>query len=940
MKRMLFCLVVCLTWGGTVPALSLSGYESFDTGYTISKVRSAQKGGRSYIVASSYEGTVLGIDYDGTVLWQNPLSGFMNRDLWCADINGDETDEILAANADGTLTCLSSAGKRLWQFKANDAPMNAVCVLHHAGKRYVVCGGYDNSIYILSPAGKRLKVLHSSTYSIEKSWGKGHKPIPPSNRHVANFIRPLRRADGMQILAVLGTLNSNQTRGSVYLFEPLAEKPFTIIPIKAGKSYGDFRVCDLDGDGNDEILMGTSSMIQDATCIRLDIAGEEQTIFPISKLRRKIDGFGYRVVQPEFITDGSTKRCLILFGSRLLLLEPDLDIEDVEVLVCKYAFNDMWQDPLTHKVILASSQSGGSCIHVLDPRQPDWKQAYSQLSPGGKIRRILDNTQAIRDRLETFKQPGWEREPLPVYLMTESVPASLQPLVAKIEKNCSSPIFLNGFHMPKAEDWDRSSLANEAYRKKRDRRKNYSLTQRQVLDQVLPEYQDAPGVAFWGGHGNDPYMISLPTLKKILDAGQGKKTVLIYPELEQYDKGFTFVMEDHIYPLAQYCRGRNANVFVRTKHTFWQSIVYMPLWSRLISGEFADVFVPSMEETTDKSMELSLAARTGLWASGAVDGWGTRCARDNPSYDRLRQHSHQMLPNHFLRTMVYHIASGAQYINNFPVDQAYMSLLWELIAKGALYVPKRSEIVSFSPVHLSMTAPEEHHLHEGNNVKWITFYDEAFEKDNTFVFSRLNGTWPGAPVTQWDFSRYAADVKERRLNFLAPFPHGRVLITPPQQGIFADKAAPRGRLRDHLHPLYKNILKEYYTDGRFYLSADGTKRYDADQYYRSVEVDIKERCKFLPLTVSGEVAWVVAQTAPTHLRLTVVDGGYINPNARTAIVTFHALAPKKMIDLLDGTSFDVTHPKAVKVEVPCGSFRFIDIELKNPLGQESPGRLR
>ena len=31
-----------------------------------------------------------------------------------------------------------------------------------------------------------------------------------------------------------------------------------------------------------------------------------------------------------------------------------------------------------------------------------------------------------------------------------------------------------------------------------------------------------------------------------------------------------------------------------------------------MSGEYADVFVPSMEETTDKTMELSLAGRMGM----------------------------------------------------------------------------------------------------------------------------------------------------------------------------------------------------------------------------------------------------------------------------------------------------------------------------------------
>jgi hypothetical protein len=278
--------------------------------------------------------------------------------------------------------------------------------------------------------------------------------------------------------------------------------------------------------------------------------------------------------------------------------------------------------------------------------------------------------------------------------------------------------------------------------------------------------------------------------------------------------------------------------------------------------------------------------------------------------------------------MVYNISYGARYINNFPVDQEYMSLLWELIAKGVLYVPKRSEIVSFSPIHLSITNPDEDYLNEGNNVKWTTFYDKDFEENNPFVFSRLNGTWPGAPVAEWDFSRYAAGVKERRLNYLPPYENGLVLITPVQNGSFATKNPPRGVMTDYLHLLYKDIMKEYITDGRYYYSADGKNKYAADKYYKTIEAEIKKCSKLLPLTVSGDVAWVAAQTSTNHLRLTVIDSGYINPEARTATVKFHAVKPLKMVDLLDNTIFNINNPSAVKVDIPCGMFRFIDIEIE------------
>jgi len=159
---------------------------SFDTGYTISKVRTAVKAGASYIVASSYEGTVLAMNLDGAVLWANALSGFMNRDLWCEDVTGDGSDEILAANADGTLYCLDAGGKLRWKFKPDDAPMNAVCVLHSDRKPYIVCGGYDMNVYYLSPAGTLVKTVPSSAYSKEKPWGKASKELPKNNCHVAS----------------------------------------------------------------------------------------------------------------------------------------------------------------------------------------------------------------------------------------------------------------------------------------------------------------------------------------------------------------------------------------------------------------------------------------------------------------------------------------------------------------------------------------------------------------------------------------------------------------------------------------------------------------------------------------------------------------------------------------------------------------------------------
>ncbi len=903
-----------------------NGLTSIETGHTLQKVRTAEGYGDTYIVASSYDGIVMGIAYDGAILWKNELSGFMVHDIWCADITGDDNDEILIANADGACYCLDNNGKLMWKYHPREVPMYAVCVVEKDDTPYVVCGGFDLSIYYLAASGEMVKEIKSSTYSVEKPWGTGY--IPPDDLHYANFLRPVNKADGTQMLVVHGSNNHMQGKGSLYMFDILAIQPFNTVKIGATEIIGEFRTSDADGDGVQEIVLGFSGHQNSTQVSRLNLASslavEDWEVFNIYDL-----GFGYSVLQPELINDGGQEKYMCLVGNQIVFVSDDLSAVE-EKIACDYSFNDMWKDG--DKIIMASAQSGGSCVHIFDTQNAGWKDAYKNIAPEGKIKSIIDNTAAYRSKLASYERPIGEREPKPVYLMTENTDDGLAKVVAdNIRANYNSPIFLGGSHMGQAEDWDRSAMENEKYKYKRDKRRDYIYTQQQCIDHITPWYSGEPGIAYWGGHGNDPYMFQRETTDKILDYADGKKTVLIYPELEDYSDDFAWVMEDLFYPLADSAQKKNANIFVRTKHNFWQGNVYLPMWERVMDGEYPDVFVPSMEETTDKAMDISIAGRSGVWASGAVNDWGTRSVPDNASFDRSRQFSNQKLPSHFLRHIVYHIACGATYINNFAVNPDYMSFLWELIAKGALYVPNSNEIVSYSPVHLGMKEPDEHYMNEASSLKWSTFYNEDFENNNPFAFSRHSSTYMAGKNTEWDFSTYAGGVKDRRQNYLPPYPNGLVLITPPQNGVFAKTGVARGALKDHLHPIYEDILEEYITDGRHYYSSDGTQTFAADEYVTTIFSEIEEGAEKLPLTVSGEVAWVVAQTSPTNLRLTIIDGGYLNPENRVAELSFHTVVPTGMVDILDGKSFDISNPSSVLVDIPCGLFRFIDIEISNPL---------
>ena len=809
------------------------------------------------------------------------------------------------------------------------APMYAVTAVKKGKNSYVVCGGFDKSIYYLNSKGEMVKEIKSSTFSIQKPVSQFKSDMPKENECTANFIRPIPQKNGDDILAVLGTNNHMNVAGTMYLFNIFEDKPFKKdkISIKGERVrvMGDIQITDTNGDGNMEVILGSSAHSNDASFIIYNPLSGELKYHPINKLR-----FGYDVAQTITFQQGNEPFFLTMVRDEIRINKADFNVKSEEKIMLKDAYFDLWKDSKNKQIILASAQSGGSCIHIINTEHKDWKKEISTLKPIGKIASILKNTEDFRNKLKSFEKPAYQREAVPVYLMTESVPASVENLKNSLVSKYHNPIFLNSGNIDK-EKWDRSSLGNEKYSEKRDRRMKYTLTQKQILDKVKLKYENEPGYAYWAGHGNDPYMYQKETTQKIMDLANGKKTVLILPEMEDHSDDLQFLVDDLIYPLASYGKTKNANIFLRSKNVFWLGSNYLKPWEPLMSGKYADVFVPAMEETTDKTMELSLAGRLGMWTSGAVNSWGSRVVPDNTAFDRSRQYGSQQLPNHFLRNLVYHLANGVQYLDNFPVDQDYLSVYWELIAKGALYVPKREEIISFSPVHLSMKSPDEHFLDDGSNVKWTTYFDEAFEKNNPFVFSRMRGNWPGAPVTEWDFSNYAAGVKERRSDFLPTYANGLVLITPPQKGVFAQKNVVRKPLKENLHPLYKNIMKEYITDGRNYYSADGKETYKADEYYKVIEKDIQESAKKLPITVSGDVSWVAAQTSPKHIRLTIIDGGYINPNNRKALVTFNTIQPLKMTDIVDGKSYDVKNNKTVEVDIPLGLFRFIEIELKDSL---------
>lgn len=936
MKTIKFTLTLsCLMLLSMVSCGKEKALRVIDTKETIMKVRDGKENGKKFITCSTYDGDIMRVDYDGKVKWKKELEhGIMNHDIWCGDITGDSIDEILVASANGSIYCLSSDGEIMWHYQGGETPMYAVCTLRKDGVPYIICSNFDTNFYYLNAKGERVKTIDTSKFSIEKSSAQ-FTAIPKSNVCVANFIRPIRKADGTEAVVVLGSNSHMNVKGTLYFFDVLEDMPYNTKKIvagdEAGRVLGSFSLIDLDNNGVDEIILGSSANTNKSGMIIYSQETNETKSYGNPVGFKNGGGNGYTVTFAFEIGEKDKKELLAVTSTHTYIVNKKLDFKNSEMIYLKYTFNDYWKDN-SGNILIASEQSGGSCIYILDTNNPKWKTEYTNLKPIGKYQKVLDNTNKANKLLAKFEKPSYEIELRDIFFMDNSKTTDLtKETVEYIEKNLKNPQYLGNAgskYVQDPKDWRRDTMSNAKARDKRDRRHSYTKTEQQILDNIFPNINNK-GVAMWGGHGNDPYFYSPQTLRKIIDYADGRQSIFIYPELHGVGEDVVYTVNNLFYPLAEYGKDKNLKIYLRTKNVFWQGHVHDKLWGRLLSGEFSNVFVSSMEETTDKSMDVSLAGRVGVWASGSIDDWGTRAIMDNVSFDRSRQFGVQSMPNHFLRSLVYHISLGATYLNNASVGADYMNILNNLIAKGLLFCPKSEEILSLSPVHLSMHNPDPMFLEFAANNKWTTFYDKKYEEENPYVIGRLNGSWLGAKVNEWDFSSYASGVKDRRLNFLPPNANGLVLFTPVQNGVLADKDAPRGKLVDHLHPIYRDIMKEYVTDGKNYFSADGKETYSPKTYYKEVEKEIKERAKLIPINVSGDnVAWVVAQSASKHLRLTLIDGGYLNPDDRVANVMFNGVKVIKITDLLTGETFKERDGKAI-IDIPCGLFRFIDVEIEN-----------
>jgi hypothetical protein len=593
------------------------------------------------------------------------------------------------------------------------------------------------------------------------------------------------------------------------------------------------------------------------------------------------------------------------------------------MIVGPYSFADSHFDAELKTLFMGSAVSGGTGIYAYRLDRPGWKAAYQTQQARGRLKEIEGNLAALDRQIRAFKAPAYQPAPRKTLAITQIKDSS-------------------GFrHVEFARSITLSQkVANpaELWCRERDRRMAYKDTADDLVRIMAEKEAAAENVLVWAGHGN-AFFFPLPTFERLLKAAPKHLKGFVFAEMEGTNEHTGQVVEQIIFPLAELCRRHGKIIFFRNKNIFWNGTCYLPFWSKVLHNErFKDVFVPGLEETNCRTQELSLAGRVGLARANYFTHWACRTVTDDANFNRMFEWGSQQILTHHLRGLVSSAALGAdmflsdihagirgvaKYVmdGDDPVaprptagggardttalfDQ--LVPFYELLEKGILQIPTSDQLISCSDLALVMKSPPAAvYLRHGINGHRYSFPQD---QDPEMVFSRMDTYWGGSVTRPEDFSAYAMNVRQRTCNFLPELPYGLVPIIPAH-------AANQEKFRETI-----------VTDGEFFYDGSG-RSHTASAYRPVVEQALQSAAARLPLTVAGPAHWSAARLDARHIRVTLVDPGYLDPAARAVEIVIQHLKVAAGRDVLSGETLPLRQGR-IAVRIPAGVFRIIDLELE------------
>ncbi len=867
--------------------ICFSGFsQNFNTHENgIRNLITAEIDGESILYISELDGGVSCYTIKGEKKWsRSTKKAAIVFKLAATDIDGDGNDDLLVASADGSIYCWGSNGNLLWNYRPEPKMMfTDLAVLKDGVNSRIYAGGNNCKLYELDANGQLLSTtdINGVVRSME----------------VGNFID----SDKPSLFLMTYTHDKFRWRFMGYLnpYTKKVQKEYDYKKDASSKLFSrlmitDISVADINKDKRDDILLfgergspvfvafdGNFNEIAKYEGDRKDRQRYSHTqgvsLIPVrDEIAMQYGGFLYALTPEGKLIRKSGER----YGS--------------------FIFNQLALD-VKSKQLIGAGQVGGDNSLYFYPLNRNWTDV-KQVSQG-RIAEVETNLKKLYKQILNFTPPSYQTIGNKPWVMITSVKPN-----SKLNKLKAADIqFVDQIEMQ--ESTDRAYLVDAIgpTALKKDRRKKYNMSHEEIVELARKREAKRQPFTAWAGHGNDPFILQLPTLLKVLEVAPTTCYGFIYAEMHNIEDPRVQYFIDHYVPALAEAMRKNgrAKMYFRFKNMFWATTSHIGPWKKMFfSSKYSDVLVPASEDTSSRTQDINLSGRVGMFAAGYVDDYAMRLVDDNPTSWRPYTPGGQKSLSPYLRQGVMMAAYGARYgimfKNNYLEEPGY-NILYALMKSGVLPMTNKDNIVSIGAWHLIQDVDEvligtvdDHHNME-----------QYSEDDIDAVISSAQMHWAGADVPDYDYSKVALGIDYRWMNYLPVLPHGMVPIAPIE----------------YAGELQKINVPYTVSDARVGI-VDGEKL-GAKLFGEVLKSSVEKGANEMPVIVEG-AAWVAIRLDDTHIRVILMDQGYITPQERKVKIMFQGESAVGVVDILSNEKLEIFNDM-VSLTVPAGSLRFIDV---------------